>query len=112
VLDLYYEFKPDVWKPENHRLMVYNNQYLFGWHVNRHIVRNEKLTAEQKVPVGYFTFHQNKWVLVNQKLPSLKDLTEDKDVPIGTMVEISNGKKLLLAKEEGGRVVVITMANQ
>lgn len=112
VLDLYYQFKPAVWKPENHRLMVYHNQYLFQWHVNRNVVRNEKLTAEQKIPVGYFTFHQDKWVLVNQKLTSLKDLTSDVEVPIGAMVEITDGKRLLLSKEDGGRVVLVTMANK
>jgi hypothetical protein len=101
-----------VWKPENHRLMIYNNQYLFQWHVNRNVVRNERLTNAQKEPVGYFTFYQGKWVLVNQKLSSLKDLTEDKDIAIGTMVEISDGKKLLLSDEEGGRVVIVTMANK
>lgn len=112
VLDLYYQFKPTIWKPENHRLMVYNNQYLFQWHVNRNVIRNEKLTAEQKVPVGYFTFFNNKWVLVNQKLTSLKDVTDDKEIPVGTMVELTDGKKLLLSREDGGRVVVITMANK
>lgn len=112
VLDLYYQFKPTVWRPENHRLMVYHNQYLFQWHVNRNIIRNEKITNEQKVPVGYFTFYNGKWVLVNQKLTSLKDLTEDKAIPVNEMVELTNGKKLLLSNEEGGRVVVITLANQ
>ena len=33
-------------------------------------------------------------------------------MPINTMVEITDGKKLLLSNEEGGRVVVITMANK
>ncbi|WP_159478557.1 helix-hairpin-helix domain-containing protein [Dyadobacter sp. 3J3] len=112
VLDLYYQFKPTVWRPENHRLMVYNNQYLFQWHVNRNISRSEKLTAEQKVPVGYFTFHNNKWVLVNQKLNGLKDLTDSKEIKIGEMVELTDGKKLLLSKEDGGRLVLITMANK
>lgn len=112
VLDLYYQFKPGVWKPENHRLMVYHNQYLFQWHVNRNIIRNEKLTAEQKIPVGYFTFHNNKWILVNQKLTGLKDLTEDKEIPIGAMLELTDGKKILLSKEEGGRVLIVTMANK
>jgi serine/threonine protein kinase len=112
VLDLYFQFKPTVWRPENHRLMVYNNQYLFQWHVNRNIVRNEKLTDAQKVPMGYFTFHNNQWVLVNQTLTTLVDKTENKDVPIGTMVELTHGKQLLLSKEDGGRVVVITMANK
>jgi serine/threonine protein kinase len=112
VLDLYYQFKPTVWKPENHRLMVYSNQYLFQWHVNRNVIRNEKLTAEQKVPVGYFTFHNNKWVLVNQKLTSLKDLTDDKIIGINEMVELTDGKRILLSKEDGGRVIIITMANK
>ncbi|HEY0058909.1 MAG TPA: kinase, partial [Flavisolibacter sp.] len=112
VLDLYYEFKPTVWKPEGHRLMVYHNQYLFSWHANRHVVRSEKLTAEDKIPLGYFTFHGGKWVFVNQKLHSMKDLTEDKPVPINSMVEITDGKRLLLSGEEGGRVVVVTMANK
>jgi serine/threonine protein kinase len=112
VLDLYYQYKPGVWRPENHRLMVYHNQYLFEWHVNRNITRNEKLTDEQKVPVGYFTFHQGRWVLVNQKLTSLKDLTENKDIPPGTMVDITDGKKLILSNADGGRVVVVTMANK
>ncbi len=62
--------------------------------------------------MGYFTFHNGKWVLVNQKLTSLKDLTEDKEIPVGTMVDITDGKKLLLSNNEGGRVVVITMANK
>ncbi len=112
VLDFYYQFKPTVWKPENHRLMVYNNQYLFQWHVDRNITRNEKLSAAQKVPVGYFTFHNNKWVFVNQKLTSLKDLTEDKEIAIGEMLEITDNKKILLSKEEGGRVILITLANK
>ena len=112
ILDLYFQFSPSVWKPENHRLMVYNNQYLFQWHVNRNIVRNERLTDEQKVPVGYFTFHANNWVFVNQKLLSLVDKTESKDIAIGEMVILTDGKKLLLSKEDGGRVIVITMANK
>jgi len=112
VLDLYYQFRPGTWHPENHRLMVYNNQYLFPWHVNRNVIRNERLTPEQKVPVGYFTFHKGNWVFVNQKLSTLKDLTENKEIPPGTMVDIVDGKKLLLADEEGGRVVVVTMANK
>lgn len=111
VLDLYYKFKDDVWKPEGHRLMVYHNQYLFKWHVSKNIIRNETLTEEDKIPVGYFTFHQNKWVLVNQSLKGMKDLTEQKDIPINSMVELTNGKKILLSNEEGGRLLYITLTN-
>ena len=51
-------------------------------------------------------------MFVNQKLTSLVDKTEDKDIPVGSIVELTDGKKLLLSKEEGGRVVVITIANK
>ncbi len=112
ILDLYYQFKPTNWRPENHRLMVYKDQYLFEWHVNRNIVRNERLTAAQKVPVGYFSFHNGKWVLVNQKLTSLKDVTENVEVPIGGMVELTDGKHILLSNEDGGRLVMVTLANK
>jgi len=111
VLDLFYQFKPNVWKPENQRIVVYHNSTLHQWHTNRNIIRNEKLTDKAKVSEGYFAFHNGKWVFVNQKLTSLKDVTEDKEIPTGSMVEITNGKKLLFSKEDGGRVAVITIAN-
>ncbi len=111
ILDFYYEFSPGVWKPENQRLMVYNNQYLFNWHVNRNIVRNERLDPREKIPVGYFTFYEGKWVFVNQKLDAMKDVTESKDIPMGSMVELTNGKKILLSSKEGGRLVLITITN-
>jgi serine/threonine protein kinase len=111
VMDLFYEFKNNVWKPENQRIVVYNNATLHKWHTNRNIIRNERLSDNDKLSVGYFSFHKGKWVFVNQKLTSLKDVTEDKAIPVGSMVEISNGKKLLFSSEDGGRIAVITIAN-
>jgi serine/threonine protein kinase len=111
VLDLFYQFRPNVWKPENQRLVVYNTSTLHQWHANKNIVRNERLTSAQIARVGYFSFFNNKWVFVNEKLLSLKDVTEDKQIPIGSMVDITDGKKLLLSNEEGGRVAIISIAN-
>lgn len=111
IADLYFKFKDDIWKPENHRLMVYHNQYLFKWHVSRNVIRNESLTDADKKPVGYFTFHQGKWVLVNQNLQGMKDLNENKEIPINSMVELTNGKKILLSNKEGGRLLYITLTN-
>ncbi len=112
IFDFFYQFKPNVWKSENQRLVIYNNSTLHQWHSNRNIIRNEKLTDVQKTRIGYFSFYNNKWVFVNEKLSSLKDVTDDKDISVGSMVEITDGKKLLLSKEEGGRVVIISIANR
>ena len=49
---------------------------------------------------------------VTSTLTSLKDLTEDKEIPVNSMVELTDGKRLLLSKDDGGRIVNITMANK
>ncbi|MBI1837622.1 MAG: kinase [Flavobacteriia bacterium] len=112
VLDFYYQFKEGVWKPENQRLVIYNQTTLHKWHTNKNILRNERLTSQDKIRDGYFSFHNQKWVFVNENLNSLKDLTEDKEIPKGAFVELSEGKKLLLSKEEGGRIVIVSIANK
>jgi serine/threonine protein kinase len=97
----------DSFKPENHRLMVYTDQYLYPWHVNRLIAPNEKLTPEQKKPVGYFVQHQGTWWFVNNTLPALKDITGKRDIPPGSKVELTDGLQLLLSSEEHGRLVQV-----
>jgi serine/threonine protein kinase len=109
VLNLYSSRRAGTFSPDDYRLMVYHNQYLYLWHVNRNIAPNEKLTDEQKKPVAYFVFHQNKWMLVNQKLPDLEDKTEGKKVPIGQAIELTDSKQILLSKEEGGRLIIVQM---
>jgi serine/threonine protein kinase len=111
VLNLYSSYGNGKFLPDNHRLMVYHNQYLYPWHVNRRIAPNEKLEESQKKPVGYFVLQQGKWFFVNQTLPKMKDLTEDKEIAVKSMVEITDGKKILLSDEEGGRLLLVQMVN-
>lgn len=111
LLNLYWSRKPGSFTQENQRLMIYNNQYLYQWHVNRNIFPSEKLSSADTKPVGYFVFHGNKWLLINQTLTSLKDVSDDKEIPIGSSVELIEGKKILLSNEEGGRLVVVQLVN-
>ncbi len=111
VLDLYSAKIPGKFLPDNHRIMVYHNQYLYKWHVNRLVFPNERLKQEDKKPVGYFAFHQNKWILVNQTLTSLKDVTNDKIIPIGQSVELVDGKKILFSDQTEGRLASIQIVN-
>lgn len=112
VLDFFAQKQSNTWTSEDMRLVVYPNATLHQWHANKNIIRNERTTDEQKKRVGYFAFHNNKWVFVNENLTSLKDITEDKEIPMGTMVELTNGKNLLLSKEQGGLLVTITLTNK
>jgi serine/threonine protein kinase len=111
VLNLYYSPKSGVFKPENYRLMVYDKQLLYMWHVNRFVSANEKTTDEQKIPVGDFHFHGGKWILINRKLPSLYDKESDKKIEIGQAVDLTEGKKILLSTEEGGRLIIVQIVS-
>lgn len=111
VLNLYSSRRAGSYTPDNYRLMVYHNQYLYQWHVNRNVSPNERLTDEQKKPVGYFVFHQNKWLLINQRLTDLEDKTEGKKIGINEAVELTDGKQILLSKEDGGRLIVVQLVN-
>lgn len=111
VLNLYYSPKPNVFKPENYRLMVYDNQSLYMWHVNRFIFPNEKIKDEDKKPVGDFHFFHGRWILINRRLPSLWDKDVNKQIGINDYVELTEGKKILLSTEDGGRLVLVQLVN-
>lgn len=109
ILNLYSKNPQGKFTYENNRLMVYHNQYIYKWHLNKRIIPNERLSAEDKKAVGYFTFHNGFWVLVNQNIPDLENLTEKKAVPIGQMLTIKDNDQILLSKEEGGRLCIIQL---
>ena len=111
VLNLYYSPKAGVFKPENYRLMVYDKQLLYMWHVNRFVSAGEKTSAENKIPVGDFHFHQGKWILINRRLTSLYDKDINKKIEIGEAIELSEGKRILLSTEGGGRLIVVQLVN-
>ena len=109
ILNLYASRKAGTFTPEEHRIMVYHNQYLYPWHVNRNISPNEKLSAEQRKPVGYFVLHNGDWLLVNQNMPSLRDETAKIDIPIGKSVALTDNRNILLSKEDGGRLIIVQL---
>ncbi|SMC28356.1 Protein kinase domain-containing protein [Andreprevotia lacus DSM 23236] len=111
VLNLYSSRKEGSYRPDNHRLMVYTNQSMFPWHANNLIVPNEKLADEQKKRIGYFVLHNDRWWLVNERMPDLTDVTDEakRPVAIGEKLELKDGQKILFGKGDGGRLAVVQM---
>ncbi len=112
VINLYSSRKEGNFQSDNHRLMVYTNQSLFHWHINRNIVPNERITDEQKKRVGYFVLHNNIWYLVNERMADLTDVTDSankKTIPPGNKIKLVSGQQILFSKEDGGRLAVIQM---
>ena len=94
---------------DNHRVMVYDGQSLFQWHANRNVVPNEKLMDSDRKRVGYFQLHNGNWILVNQGLPSMKDVTANVSVAIGQHVTLVEGQQILLSAEPGGRLIHVQL---
>ena len=109
VLDLYYAPTPGNYRLDNHRIMVFSGQNLYQWHVNRNITPNERLTDEQKRPVGDFHFHNNKWILINRRMQDLMDVQTKQNIAIGSSIELTEGKQILLSKELGGRLINVKL---
>lgn len=109
VLNFYYSPRHGTFNPENYRLMVYHHQSLYKWHVNRFIFPNERLSDEDKRPVGDFHFHNGKWILINRRLNDLWDKDKDVKIEIGQAVELTEGKKILLGRQDGDRLIVVQL---
>ncbi len=109
VLNLYYSPSHGKFLSENYRLMVYDKQTLYMWHVNRFVVPNEKISDEDKKPVGDFHFHNGQWILINRRLPDMWDKTDNKQIPVGGYVPLTEGRKILLSAKDGGRLIVVQL---
>ncbi|MFA8299571.1 MAG: helix-hairpin-helix domain-containing protein [Hyphomicrobiales bacterium] len=112
ILNFYSSREHDKFLPDNYRLMVYHNQYLYRWHTNRFVFPNEKLSEEDKKPVGYFVKHEGSWILVNQGLPNLFDIKGKKLIPIGGHIILQDSAQILLDKENGGRLALVQLVNK
>lgn len=109
VLNFYYSPSKGKFISENYRLMIYNKQSLYLWHANRYVAANEKITEEEKKPVGDFHFHNGQWILINRHLPSLWDKTNNVQVPIGGFIPLTEGRQILLSTENGGRLIIVQL---
>jgi serine/threonine protein kinase len=110
VLNLYSSRTKGSFHADNHRVMVWNGQSIFPWHVNRTIFPNEHLNAALKKRVGYFQLHDGDWYLVNEAMPGMKNISTDKEIAIGDNVKLEDGLQVLLSAQEGGRLIHVQMA--
>ena len=100
---------------EDYQLMVFNGQSLNKWHVTNKVFPNEMLSPADKVRQAYFQQYNGRWLLVNEKLPSLFEIFPDGTKVLkkpGEYIELNDGTKILLSTEEGGRLVLVQMAGR
>jgi hypothetical protein len=106
VLKLRKEWKPGQWSNDG-ELVVHNNMSVFRWHVFDNLFPGER--CQDKNPVAYCVFHQGRWLMVNQTLPSLSSPSGSK-VPAGQAVELAHGAIIRLSDEPHGRIAEVQVA--
>jgi hypothetical protein len=108
ILNLYSSRGGGNFKPDGHRLMVWDGQSLYRWHTNAFISPSDKVAKEDRKRVGYFQLHQGKWLLVNQGLPDLAVVGMGAHaVPIGQHVELTDNLQILFERTDGGRLALV-----
>ena len=119
MLELYYHTDRGL-QPENHRIMVYKDMSFFLWHVYQNLSPNENLDDTQRQRIGYFTFHMDCWLFVNEALATCKDLgvgdqplnpSRGNVINIGSHIKLLPNQWLLLSPEEKGRLVRVKLLN-
>lgn len=114
VINFYYSPSHGNFRPENYRLMVYHQQTLYKWHANKFVSANEKTSDVDKLPVGDFHFIGGKWILVNRRLPDMFEILSDgtqRQILVNQSVVLNDGIKILLSKQDGGRLMVVQLVN-
>ncbi|MBQ9372612.1 MAG: serine/threonine protein kinase [Thermoguttaceae bacterium] len=111
VFDFYSSYDGKKFRPEGRRLVVWSGQSLYEWHRDRMVTANEKLEESKKKRLGYFQYYNGKWMLVNERMDDLTNLTTKQPVPRGQYVELTNGLQLQLSKSPTGRIVNVQLAN-
>lgn len=105
LLNFYRESRPGQYVSDWHRLVVWQDQRLFRWHVYANHFAGE---SADRTPLGYFTRHQGEWLLVNQNAAAMQVVGGDPVAP-GTPVALRDGMQIRLSREPGGRLAVVQL---
>ncbi len=105
VLNFYRQRRPGQFVSEGHRLVVWEHQRLYRWHVYDNAFAGE---SADRAPLGYFAFHGGRWFLVNQNSDSMSVMGSG-PVPANGYVELKEGARIRLSEEQHGRLAVVQM---
>jgi serine/threonine protein kinase len=97
---------------DNHRLMIYKDQSIFFWHIDRNIIPNERLDKKYSGRVGYCIYYNQDWLFVNEKLTELFNYTNSNDIRqihIGESVKLKDGVKLLVKHGTSKRLLLVQL---
>jgi DNA-binding helix-hairpin-helix protein with protein kinase domain len=107
ILNLYSKRGGDTYYYDEHGIVAHPIGMLYPWHADPTLVPDERLAESQRNPCAYVVL-QDHWRLFNKAFRGMKDMTEDKEVPLNSLVSLSEGRQIVLSGE-GGRLVQVQL---
>lgn len=111
VFHFYTKRAEDNFVSEHQPLMIYNNQSIFPWHINRFVTPNERVKPHERSRVGYCVYHKEVWYLVNERMPALQNMADKTPFAIGSQIKLQNGMQLLVGDQNGDRLIKVEIVN-
>ena len=101
VLNFYIERRAGQFVSDNHRLVVWDYQYIHQWHIRSDCFPGESCDRDGRI----LCYHQGQWLLVNQTMPSL--YVGEQLVPPGQAVALKDGQQIRLLKGDKGKLALV-----
>jgi len=102
IMDLFREKSSGAYSDEQHAVTIWNNRYLY----RLHLFSNLSPLQTGREPQAYFSFHQDRWWLVNQSGGDMIIVDDKEYLRNGHAVELTPGLKILLSPEDSGRLAI------
>ncbi|MDR2460523.1 MAG: serine/threonine-protein kinase [Deltaproteobacteria bacterium] len=112
VLDFYFTRDGKKYEKENHKLIVFNEMYIYPWHVNKKFFPKPSMADSEREKVGYFSFYKDKWVFVNLTLDRLMNVTTNTLVGKNKPIYLTDGLEISFSSEPYGRMARVSFGNQ
>lgn len=111
VLNFYTKRTGGTFRPENHQMVAIENKEIMSWQTDRFSFDNERLESEKQHCVARIERDGDTWSFLNVSGEQMMDATSNETVTIGQRVELYEGAKILLSKEDGCRLAYVQMTN-
>ncbi len=100
------------YRDEDRKLVGFDGKEIFQWHVDKNLAYNEKLTEAQKKRVGYLSKKDDEWYLHNEGIEKLFDMTNQRAVPVGEAVRLSDSLRLSLYDDSRSYIAQVRVMNK
>ena len=92
-------------------MVAIENREIMGWQTDRFSFDNERLESDRQQCVARIERNGDIWSLLNLACEQMMNAASSEPIAIGERVELHEGAKILLSKEDGCRLAYVQMTN-